>query len=50
MRRIKFTVKYVLPFIVVIQLLGIFIQLKRDKAFNCKMYAKTSVACRQIKI
>jgi len=49
MNKLKFTVKYILPFVVVIQLFGVLTILKWDKAFQCKMW-NSLLVCRQIKV
>ena len=52
-RKAKTLLKVGLPLVIVIQLISItflLAKMSRDKAFNCRMYAKGAIACRQIKI
>ena len=49
----KIILKVVVPVAILVQLTTIIFLLARmnkDKAFNCRMYAKGAIACRQIKI
>ena len=49
-RKVKQILKIAVPVVIVVQLTAIIFSLKEDKAFNCRMYAKGAIACRQIKI
>ena len=49
-RKAKSILKIAVPVAIMVQLTAIIFSLKEDKAFNCRMYAKGAIACRQIKI
>ena len=52
-RKVKSIFKIAVPVAIMVQLAAIIFLLARmnkDKAFNCRMYAKGAIACRQIKI
>ena len=48
----KKILKVVVPVAIMVQLTAIIFLLSRneDKAFNCKMYARGMIACREIKL
>ena len=49
-RKIKSILKIVVPVAIVVQLTTIIFLLREDKIFNCRMYAKGAIACREIKM
>jgi hypothetical protein len=48
----KALIKIVVPVAIMVQLTAIIFLLSKDedKAFNCKMYARGMIACREIKL
>ena len=49
-RKIKSILKIVVPVAIVVQLTTIIFLLREDNIFNCRMYAKGAIACREIKM
>ena len=49
-RKAKSILKIVVPVAIMVQLTAIIVLLSKDKAFNCRLYDKGAIACRQIKL
>ena len=52
-RNSKTIFKIAVPVAIMVQLTAIIfllVRINKDKAFNCRMYAKGAIACRQIKL
>tara|TARA_B100000482_G_scaffold7658_1_gene5918 strand:- start:398 stop:553 length:156 start_codon:yes stop_codon:yes gene_type:complete len=49
-RKAKLLLKIVVPVAIMVQLAAIIVLLSKDKAFNCRLYDKGAIACRQIKL
>jgi hypothetical protein len=49
-RKAKSILKIVVPVAIMVQLAAIIFLLSKEKAFNCRMYDKGAIACRQIKL
>ena len=49
-RKAKLLLKIVVPVAIMVQLAAIIFLLSKDKAFNCRLYDKGAIACRQIKL
>ena len=49
-RKAKTIFKIAVPVAIMVQLTAIIFLLSKDKAFNCRMYDKGAIACRQIKL
>ena len=49
-RKAKLLLKIVVPVTIMVQLAAIIVLLSKDKAFNCRLYDKGAIACRQIKL
>ena len=49
-RKVKSIFKIVVPVAIMVQLTAIIFLLSKDKAFNCRLYDKGAIACRQIKL
>ena len=49
-RKAKSILKIAVPVAIMVQLTAIIFLLSKDKAFNCRLYDKGAIACRQIKL
>ena len=49
-RKAKQILKIAVPVVIVMQLTAIIFLLREDKMFDCRMYGKGAIACRQIKL
>ena len=49
-RKAKLLLKIVVPVAIMVQLAAIIFLVSKDKAFNCRLYDKGAIACRQIKL
>ena len=49
-RKAKSILKIVVPVANKVPLAAIIVLLSKDKAFNCRLYDKGAIACRQIKL
>ena len=49
-RKVKSILKIALPFVIIGQLAAVIAILSADKAFNCRIYDRGSIACREIKL
>jgi len=49
-RKVKSILKIAVPFVIIGQLATVIFLLNKDKAFNCRIYDRGSIACREIKL